>query len=403
MLLKSDIEAAYESQRLDIAVKENAISRKYLNQFDATSSHIEIVSGVRRCGKSTLLLQLIQQKFSDSAYFNFEEPQTFGFEKNDFNKLFEIMGNKCKAYFFDEIQIVEGWEIFIRSLHDKGKKIFITGSNASMLSKELGTRLTGRHLQHELFPFSYSEFLDYLHLKNNNESFINYLNTGGFPEYICQRRKEILHQLFRDILYRDIAIRYGIKHNYELEQIGLFLLSNVAKETSFNSLKKILDFASTTTVSDFVGWFQDSYLLFLVPRFSYSAKSMMINPKKVYAIDTGLIKANTLSKSDDVGRLLENAVFLHFRRTKFRINYFKEKGECDFILFDKNKFVGAIQVCVVVSSDNRNREINGLVDALNCFDHNQGTIITLNQEDTLIEQGKTIHIIPAWKYFTKPS
>ena len=399
MLLKSDIELAYATQQLDIALKSNAISRKYLQQIDTNSSHIEIVSGVRRCGKSTLLLQLIQQSFSDAAYFNFEEPQTFGFETNDFNKLFEIMGNKRQAYFFDEIQTITGWEIFIRSLHDKRKKIFITSSNASMLSKELGTRLTGRHLQHELFPFSYSEFLDYLHLKNNADSFMNYLNTGGFPEYIKQRNKEILHQLFRDILYRDIAIRYSIKNSYELEHIGLFLLSNVAKETSFNSLKKMLNFASTTTVSDYVRWFQDSYLLFLVPRFSYSAKSMMINPKKVYAIDIGLIKANTLSRTDDIGRLFENAVYLHFRRTKLTINYFKEKYECDFILFNDKKFAGAIQVCTHVNNENKNREIKGLIEALNFFDHNQGTIITLNQEDTLIEQGKTISLIPAWKYF----
>ncbi len=400
MLLKSDIELAFVQQEQEIVKnRQYVITRQNAQETDYLSTHIQIVSGVRRCGKSTLLLQLIRDQYPDAAYFNFEEPQIFGFEMSDFSKLLEVMGTHRQTYFFDEIQTIEGWEIFVRNLHEKGKKIYITGSNASMLSKELGTRLTGRYLQHELFPFSYREFLKYTQKENNSENFTEYLIRGGFPEYLAQDRKEILQQLFRDILFRDIAVRHGLKNTHELEQLALFLLSNTAKETTFNSLRKILNLASATTVSDFAGWLQDSYLLFFVSRFSYSAKSMIINPKKVYAVDNGLIKANTLSRSYDTGRLLENSVYLHFRRNNVRINYFKDKGECDFIVFDSTNFVQAFQVSTVINSDNKYREINGLVDAMNFFGLNTGTIITLNQEDTLIEQNKTIQLIPAWKFF----
>jgi uncharacterized protein len=402
MILKSDIELAFANQQASLQKNTSLlITREYIAHIDTANSHIEIVSGIRRCGKSTLLFQILLHSYHNVAFFNFEEPQVFGFEKTDFPKLYDVMGEDRDAYFFDEIQAIEGWEIFIRSLHDKGKKIFITGSNASMLSKELGTRLTGRYIQHELFPFSYLEYLDYKRLNNHLESFREYLSEGGFPEFISQNRPEILHQLFRDILYRDIAIRHGLRHSYQLEQICLFLLSNVAKETSFNSLRKLLNIASTTTVSDFVGWLQDSYLLFLVPRFSYSVKTMMVNPKKVYAIDTGLVKKNSLSRTEDFGRLLENIVYLHLRRKKGAIYYFKEKNECDFIVLNKSKFEVAIQVCADINTDNKERELNGILEALQFFNAECGTIVTLDQEDKLIIDGKTVNLIPVWKYLTQ--
>jgi uncharacterized protein len=156
------------------------------------------------------------------VYFNFEYPRVHDFVVGDFQKLDEVIGTETKFYFFDEIQNVASWEIYIRQLHDRDKKIFITGSNASLLSKELGTRLTGRHLRHELFPFSYPEFLAYKKLKNTVAAFEQYLQHGGFPEYLRDENHEILHMLLKDIVSRDIAIRYGVKDAGTLMDITLF-------------------------------------------------------------------------------------------------------------------------------------------------------------------------------------
>ena len=182
MVLKSEIEAAYNRQQLVLLQKTNFVPRQFQIKIQPKSKHIEVVSGIRRCGKSTLLRQVMKTYKKDIAYFNFEDPRVYDFDVSDFEKLDEIMGNKVAAYFFDEIQNVKAWEIFVRQLHDRGAKIFITGSNASLLSKELGTRLTGRHLRHELFPFSYTEYLVYKKIKNTNTAFENYIEHGGFPE-----------------------------------------------------------------------------------------------------------------------------------------------------------------------------------------------------------------------------
>ena len=399
MLLKTDLELAYNLQNDEIKHKpKNFISREKTDEINFNSSHINIISGIRRCGKSTLLIQNLRDHFTDAAYFNFEEPRVYNFEFDDFIKLYEVMGENSEAYFFDEIQVIDNWEIFIRKLHEQGKKIFITGSNASMLSSELGTKLTGRYLQNELFPFSYNEYLRFTDQKECEAGFLNYLKKGGFPEYIREDNPEILHRLFRDIIYRDIIVRHGIKNSNVLEDIALFLMSNIAKETSLNSLRKILKIASVTTVSDFTSWLQDSYMIFFVPRFSYSAKAMMMNPKKVYAVDNGLVNAVTLSKSEDFGRLLENLVFLHFKRMGYEIYYFREKGECDFIIFKNREFCNAFQVTREITKENMDREFSGLYEALEHFKKDKGYILTLNQEDRMKYKNKEIILMPVRKY-----
>ena len=161
MLFKEELASAVSGQRKTLSVKKELIPREAMLEFNPKSSHIEIIAGIRRCGKSTLMRQFIDQTGEEFAYLNFEDPRIFGFEISDFPRLDEVFGEKVTTYFFDEIQNVRGWEVFVRQLHDRGSKVFITGSNASLLSNELGTRLTGRHLVHEVFPFSYSEFLNF--------------------------------------------------------------------------------------------------------------------------------------------------------------------------------------------------------------------------------------------------
>ncbi len=398
MVQKADIEKAFRLQRS--RRKAKSIPRLHTNIKKDSTSHIEVITGVRRCGKSTLLLQQIDEYSAKTAYFNFEDPRVFNFEVGDFQKLDEVVGDDVNYYFFDEIQNVVSWEIFVRHLHDRGKKVFVTGSNASMLSKELGTRLTGRYLAHELFPFSYQEFLVFKSFTSDSTKCEEYLKKGGFPEFLKSENPEILQLLLKDIVYRDIAIRYGIRNSKTLMDITLFLISNIGKEHSFQRLRNQFLIGSANTVSDYASWLEDTYLLFFLPRFSWSARSIAINPRKVYAIDNGLINANTLSFTEDRGRLLENSVYLHFRRQKqYNLFYFREKSECDFLIFENRKCKYVMQVCEQIDGDNQARELRGLLEAIAFFKMNEGYIITLNQNDKLMIEGKTIFLKPAHEFF----
>lgn len=394
MLLKEEIELAVNRQKKLFDQNLSLIRREAKSKINQGSRHIEVITGIRRSGKSSLMRQLIDEFSPNFSYLNFEDPRIFDFTVVDFSKLDEILESSGPPYFFDEIQNVKGWEVYVRQLHDRGQKVFITGSNASLLSRELGTRLTGRYLAYEIFPFSYSEFLAYWNWEDNAENFQNYLDLGGFPEYLRDRNPEILQNLLKDIVFRDIAIRYSIKNTKTLLDITLYLISNVGKEISYNGIKKTFAVGSANTVSDYLNWLEDAYLLFFLPRFSWSAKSISKNPKKVYCIDTGFARANSLSFSKDQGRLLENLVYLILRKTSFQLFYFREKKECDFVVFEEKTCRWAIQVSEKIHSENKNREVEGLLEAMSLFDLKEGIILTLDQKDTLIRDGQTIQILP---------
>lgn len=400
MILKSDIELALNAQRELLTTKSGTILRNFHDTFQPTGNYIEVISGVRRCGKSTLMKQIINSNYSKTAYFNFEDARVHGFEVGDFPKLDEVIGRGIDAYFFDEIQNVPSWEIFIRQLHDRNEKVYITGSNAALLSKELGTRLTGRHLRHELFPFSYQEFLAFKALENNQDSFNHFTDIGGFPEYLESENPEILQNLVKDIVLRDIAIRYGIRNTGNLLDITLYMLSNIGKEFSYNNLRKTFSIGSANSVADYLNWLGDSYLFFFLPRFSWSVKNIAVNPRKVYAVDNGLINANTLSFSKDKGRLLENTVFIFLRQQNIRCFYFRENNECDFVVFDNQKCKMLIQVCEELNSDNLKREMDGLQEAIKYFDMKEGYILTRNQQDELADKDRLVHVVPVNQFIT---
>lgn len=397
MLLLSQIRHAYESQQEQLLQKNLGIPRQLIRP-PGIGTHIEVITGVRRCGKSTLLKQIADKTNEKYIYFNFEDSRVFGFEVNDFPKLLQVSVPDAHTFFFDEIQNVPGWETFIRSLHDEKKKVFITGSNASLLSRELGTRLTGRYLNSELFPFSYREFLLFKGLNSSVEAFQQYLEKGGFPEFLEQESVEILQQLFKDIIYRDIAVRYGIRNVKPLVEIALFLISNIGKEYSLNRIRKIFGVGSANSVSDYVNWFEDSYLFFSVPRFSWSARSVMVSPRKIYTIDTAFARSNSLSFSNDTGRLFENSIFLHLCRYGRTISYFRQKYECDFIVHQPAAPAMVLQVCYDLNPDNKDREINGLLEAMDFINHREGFIVTLNQEDKFSVGDRKIRVVPAWKW-----
>ncbi len=399
MILKDTLKKVIKLQKQELDRQEKGTERDLLNSLDITSSHVLILSGIRRCGKSTLLKQ-IMKKLKIFYYFNFEDSRTTDFKVSDFEKLdeaFKELYGESKYYFFDEIQNIFNWELFVRKLQDSGKKVIITGSNASLLSKELGTRLTGRHLMNELFPFSYSEMLRFKKKKNSLDSFKDYFNSGGFPEYLKYGNDAILQQVFNDILIRDIVVRYDLKNTKMVNTLATYLFSNIGKEFSYNKLRQMLNLGSTNTVISYISYYEDSYLLFTLPKFNYSYKKQLVSPKKVYSIDAGLARANSTSFSEDHGRILENIVFLYLRQKYKHIYYFKENHECDFLIKEKEKIIYAIQVCYELTEDNKERELNGLKEAMKKFNLKKGKLITFNQKDSF----EGIEVIPAWKWMTK--
>ncbi|MFH1054863.1 MAG: ATP-binding protein [Candidatus Altiarchaeota archaeon] len=399
MMLKETLRGVVTSQGEELKLFDKGIGREISPQIRLDTPLATVLSGVRRCGKSTLLRQLMGKV--DGFYFNFEDPRVVKFEVGDFQKLDEVFHEEYGSrdyYFFDEVQNVQKWELFVRALLDKRKHVTITGSNASLLSRELGSRLTGRHLRRELFPFSYKEFLKLTGKEEGIKSFQEYMTKGGFPEYLKIGRAEVLQELLNDILVRDIAVRHKLRNVKTIREMAMFLLTNVGKEFSYTSLKKTFSLGSTNSVISFASYFEDSYLLFTITRFDYSLKKQLVSPKKVYSIDNGMSNTNSASFSEDKGRMLENTVFLNLRKKDGDIYYFREKNECDFVIKQGTKITEAIQVCYNLDEDNKDREIKGLTEALDKFNLKQGLILTYDQEEILKISGKTIHLKPVWKW-----
>lgn len=399
MISKDLLQEVALSQKENLQGRSLGLLRNELNSISLIQSHALIISGIRRCGKSTLLIQLLKNQYPEALYLNFEDPRLYGFSVEDFQKLDKILTDQGQtSLFLDEIQVVEGWERFVRQKLDLDNfRIVITGSNASLLSKELGTKLTGRHISKELFPFSYDQFSEFQKLEKSSNSTSEYLSLGGFPEYLKTGRPELLHQLFDDLLLRDIAIRYGVRDVKSLQNLAIYLISNVAKLVSGNNLRKILEFKATSTVMEYFSYLEESWLFFFIPKFSYSQRKQLINAKKVYSIDTGLVTANSRSFSEDLGRRFENMVFLHFRRTYPEIYYFSEKNECDLVIFGRQGLVELVQVCYELNPENLKRELDGLWEAMKFFDKKEGLLVTLGQEDSFEQHGYLINVIPFHK------
>ena len=398
MLSKLIIEQVIESQKERLLKLDRGLPR-LITGYGKLSTHAFIVSGIRRCGKSTLLQQINHNLSEQSIYLNFEDPRLAGFDLSDLNRLNEIaLKANITNYFFDEVQLVDKWESFVRFRLDEGYRIFITGSNATMLSKELGTKLTGRHISKELFPFSYQEYLSFTLQQAGNDSAVSYMLSGGFPEFVKTGLPEVLMQSFNDIIIRDVSLRYNIKNTSLLQQLAVWLVSNTGKPFSGNSLKKIFQIGSSSTIMEYLTYFSDAWLFFFIPRFSYSNKVQMVNPKKIYCIDNGFIKTNSVSFSPDYGRLLENMVFLELRYRTSDIYYFSEKKECDFVVFHQKKIQGVFQVCWQLDQENMDREISGLLEAMNYFEIKTALIITINQSDQFIIEDKTIRVQPFYEW-----
>jgi uncharacterized protein len=392
-----------DSQQTGYTAKNTGVERELLSQIPQANGFVSIITGLRRCGKSTLQLQVKNCYFPNEGLFlNFEDPRLAGITTNDFERLYnEIITRKTKVLFFDEIQIVESWEIFVNMLLREDFLIYITGSNASLLSKELGTHLTGRHFSTELFPFSYLEFLKFEKMNPNEDSFKEYAQKGGMPDYLRTNYNKYLNDLLDDILIRDIAIRYNIRDVNSLRQLAVYLLSNIGNLASANSLKGMFGLKSSTTILDYFSYLKDSYLIEFVPLYDYSLKKQLRNPQKIYVIDIAIYHQNKIAFSPNEGHILENLVYLHLRRMGKEIFYFQGKGECDFVVTNRGIPNELYQVCTEINSLNIDREVNALFEAMTYININEAYIITQNQTDSFKKDNLIITVIPAWQWMIK--
>lgn len=395
------------------------IRREGLQQLVKYSSlpHAVIIAGVRRCGKSTLLYQTMERLSSPGYYFNFEDERLVDFSVADFNKLYEVLveiNGERDIFFFDEIQNVVGWERFVRRMIDRQKKFFITGSNASLLSKELGTKLTGRYVAYNLFPFSFREYLSLQQLSYQPHDLLDttrratlkkhfnyYLLQGGMPEYLRYQSVDSLKKVYDDILYRDVVARYEIKDVQALRELSLFLLSNIASSFSYNQLKTMFRFGSVNTVRSYVHYLENSFLFFTLRRYDYSVKRQLVAPKKIYCIDNGLMQNIAFSFSQNRGHFLENLVFLELRRRGQEVFYYqtKDNQEVDFVIRNGVHPCELMQVCFSLANyQTKKREIAALVAAMDELQIQKSLLLTDNDDEVVVIGKKKIIVKPVFHW-----
>ena len=376
-----------------------------------------IITGPRRSGKSILAYQLAWRE--NFGYINFDD-ERLSLSANELNKVIEAMYSlkgDIKLIIFDEIQEIPGWEKFISRLVSS-KRLLITGSNARMMSKELSTYMTGRHIDHELLPFSFREFLKFKGFKTNIQnvytteeksrilSFLTaYLALGGFPLGI-KSGTIYLSDLYTDIIQRDIVQRHKIKMKSKISELARYLISNSSSEITYSRLRRILGVASKHTIQDWIEYMEQAYLLFEIERFSFKLKEAIIAPKKIYAIDTGFI--NLISAEKSTGRLMESLVAIELKRRncyfwggRRQLNYWKSHSqkEADFVIREGRKVLEILQVTYVSKeSDIKDRELKNLISASADLRCKNISVITWDYEKETKLKGKAIKFMPLWRW-----
>lgn len=415
MITKEILRQVVERQKKDLFLLESTVRREILDTllkwFD--DKRIIILTGVRRCGKSTLLRQMMENK-SYWCYINFEDERLLDFEAQEFEMLNEVLieiYGPSKIYFFDEIQNIDKFETFVRRLQEEGKKVVITGSNAALLSKEFGTRLTGRYKPFEVYPFSFREFLRFKKVDVQKSDFYNtekrvrllklfedYLSFGGLPEYLKNQDKDYVRTVYENILYKDIITRYSIKRERLVKELVNILATNASSSFTYNSLRKTLGLSNAITVKEYITYLGNSYLFFELLKFSYSLKQQLSSPRKIFLIDTAFNQVCGLNFTPNKGRNLENTVFIELKRRGEKVYYCSGKNECDFVVKEGTRITQAIQVCYSLTEANREREINGLIEAMDLFKLKEGLILTLEETEEVTIKNKRVRILPVSRW-----
>ncbi len=383
------------------------------------SNLIKVIMGIRRSGKSTLALQVLKDK--PFLYMNFDDEVLAQLKVENLNELFLVGKKICpnmEYLILDEIQNIEGWELFVNKLHRKKINIVLTGSNSQLLSKELSTHLTGRQLNLELFPFSFAEFLSLHKVSFENldllttekrlqlESlFMVYLERGGFPElfqYPSDSRliSAYLKELYDKIISRDLVQRRHIKNIKALKEISLIILSHYATQFTYQSIKRVSSINSLNTVKNYIDYIQETYLGFVLEPFSHKVKERISLPKKFYSIDVALADVILGRNTVDRGRKLENLVCIELKRRAQELYYITTSSyEIDFAIRQGRQITHLIQVSSsLVNEKTKKREFHALLKGAEEFKVKNLTIITLNEEATESIGQRQVSIVPIWKW-----
>ncbi len=401
--------------------RDTGVERERLADLDRAAAlpHAVIISGLRRAGKSTLLAQLAHRLGEDHFYYvNFEDERFLGFEAGDANDLYglliELFGER-RVFIIDEIQNVPGWEHFVRRFSDMGLKFYITGSNASLLSRELGTHLTGRYVPVELFPFSFNEFLSFrghaipdlarlttvdgARLRGHLDE---YLRLGGIPESLKYPELPLARTLYDDVLYRDIATRHRVDEVRALKELAYYLMSNPATLVSYNRLKDQLRLGSVNTIKNYIEYLEDSWLFFTSNVYDYSVRRQQVAPKKIYAIDTGLARSVGFTFSPNTGHLLENLVFLALRQRTHDVYYFASPAglEVDFYLPGDRQLVQVVQT--MDQPGTHEREVRALTAAMRSLEIERALILADANLPPIVNGEHTIEVRSLAEWLLQP-
>ena len=404
--------------------RDELMSRPYLTRRSnqdtyllLNSSLIKLITGPRRVGKSTQALLMLRDK--NFAYLNFDNYSLL--EAWDANLVMRMLDDVYPGYEYillDEVQNLDGWDLWVSELYRLGKNLVITGSNARMLSSEMATVLTGKYLQVEMLPFSLEEFFDWnkldLHMlkpEDITNSFVltdDYLRNGGYPEVVASRQltRSYLDTLFDSIIWKDVAKRHNVRNVTDLNNLAMYLVSNFCNPVSANDLTTELGFSSVNTTKKYMDYLHEPYLFYYLSRYNNKLTLMKKAPRKVYVVDNGFVASKAFSVSDNLGRLLENQVFIELVRRGYDVErtmfYYRSRNdkEVDFVLRKEAHIERLVQVCYDMSNPKtEKREVDSIVECAGELKCSNLVIVTDNDKRTIEKDGYKIDVVPITEFF----
>jgi predicted AAA+ superfamily ATPase len=402
--------------------RDNLLSHPYLSRhtnhdFEGllSSKQIKLITGPRRSGKSTQALLMLRGK--NFAYLNFDDNALLS--RWDEELVMAMLSDVYPGYEYlllDEVQNLDNWDLWVSKLYRNGVNMVITGSNAKLLSSEMATVLTGRYLQVQMYPFSLGEFFDYFQLHPSRsevktqqlkQAQDDYLRNGGYPETVEARSitQSYLSTLFDSIVWKDVAKRHKVRNVTDLNDLAMYLVSNFCNPLSYNDVATDLGLSSVSTTKKYMGYLNEPYLFFYLPRYNNKLKLMKKAPQKVYLVDNGFVAAKAFSLSENLGRLLENQVFVELLRrgydTEKSLFYYRSRNdkETDFVTRNGNRIESLIQVCYDLSSPKtEKREVDSLIECAGELKCDNLYVITWDEERTIEKDGYVIQVVPVMRW-----
>lgn len=379
--------------------------RQTVYDFDELlqSPNIKLLTGPRRVGKSTQAILMLRGK--NFAYLNFDDNELLkNWDESLAEKILAEVYPNYEYFLLDEVQNVDGWDVWVSKLFRRGVNLVITGSNANMLSGEMASVLTGRYLEIKMLPFSFEETSRFVGADFSRD---DYLKNGGYPETLSQRAitQTYLQTLFDSVIYKDVVQRHKIRNVTDLNNVATFLLSNFTGTFSYNDVADDLGFSSVSTTKKFMDYLHEPFLFYYLDRYNNKLKLMKKAPRKVYVVDNGFVSSKAFNLSENLGKLLENQVFIELLHrgydTEKSLFYYHSRNdkETDFVVREGNKVTGLIQVCYDMSKEKtEKREVDSLVECAQELNCDNLTIVTWNEERLIDKKGYTIKVVPVEKF-----